>query len=361
MTELLSSASIGPIKLKNRVIMAPLTRGRAGDNRVPNELMKTYYTQRASAGMVISEATVVSKEGNGWDQSAGIYTDEMAEGWKHITDAMLKLDCPMVLQLWHCGRASHSDFHDGELPLSASAIKLQGDGIHTPKGKKEYETPRAMTQEDIQRTVADYQSAATRAKAAGFAGVEIHGANGYLINQFTDSRSNQRTDEYGGTIANRCRLLEEVTQAVLEVWPADRVGVRISPNGSFNDMGAEDFRETHLYIASMLNRYKLGYLHIMDGLGFGFHELGKPMVLTEFRALFRQAIIGNVGYTQETAQDAVITGDADMIAFGRPFITNPDLPLRFANGQPLTPWNDMSTWYTHEATGYTDYKALNQA
>lgn len=360
MQHLLSHFKFGPFSLKNRVVMAPLTRGRAGESRVPNQLMLDYYTQRASAGMIITEATTVSSEGNGWNQSAGIYTDEMAEGWKHITAAALKLDCPMVLQLWHTGRASHSDFHNGQLPFSASAVKLQGDKIRTPQGKKDYETPQPMTKADIQRTVQDYKTAAQRAKAAGFAGVEIHAANGYLLNQFTDARTNQRDDEYGGSIENRCRFLTQVVDAVLEVWPASQVGVRISPNGVFNDMGSEDFRETHLHIAKMLNTKKIGYLHIMIGLGFGFHELGEPMTLPEFRGVFQGTIMGNVGYTQDTAEEAIKNGEADLIAFGRPFITNPDLPLRFANNQPLTPWDDMSTWYSHDAEGYTDYEALNK-
>ena len=346
--------------LKNRMVLAPLTRGRAGPDRVPNKIIGDHYVQRASAGLIITEATSISEEGNGWVNSPGIYTEAMVEGWRSVVSRVHNAGGKMILQLWHTGRASHSDFHNGELPLSASAIKIEGDEIHTPKGKKEYEVPRAMTVADIKRTVADYKKAAINAKAAGFDGIEVHAANGYLINQFLDSRSNQRNDNYGGSLENRYRFLSEVMDAVLSVWPSEQVGVRLSPNGVFNDMGADDYRETFTFVALQLNTLKIGYLHIMDGLAFGFHERGEPMTLAEFRALFEGILIGNCGYTKEDAEKRISAGDGDMIAFGRPWITNPDLPLRLANNYPLTEFDDPSNWYGNSVEGYNDFTTYDE-
>ncbi|WP_100656098.1 alkene reductase [Alteromonas flava] len=346
--------------LKNRFVLAPLTRGRAGSERVPNALMAEYYQQRSSAGLLITEATTISAEGNGWVNSPGIYTAEMTAAWRQVTDTVHQQGSRIILQLWHCGRASHSDFHNGELPLSASAVKLEGDHIHTPQGKKSYEVPRAMTKDDIARTIEDYRKAADNAKQAGFDGVEIHAANGYLINQFLDGRSNQRDDEYGGSIENRYRFLGEVVDAVLSVWPASQVGVRLSPNGVFNDMGCDDYRELFTYVTQQLNKHALGYLHVMDGLAFGFHERGAPMQLSEFRPLFDGLLMGNCGYDQATAEQAIANGEADLIAFGRPYISNPDLPQRMQNGWPLAPADDMTYWYTDGAQGYTDYATYRE-
>ncbi len=347
--------SIGNLQLKNRIAMAPMTRSRAGAERTPNDLMAEYYYQRSSAGLLITEAAVISKRGIGWIDSPGIYTKEMVEGWRKVTEKVAPTGSHLFLQLWHCGRASHSDFHDGEPPVSASAVKLNGDSIHTPLGKKSYETPRALTVDEIKATVDDYREAAINAKEAGFSGVEVHGANGYLINQFLDSKTNLREDEYGGSPENKFRFFKEVLEAVLEVWEPDRVGARISPNGVFNDMGGDDFRETYLYVAKELNKLNLGYLHIMDGLAFGFHEKGEPMTLAEFRSIYDGVIIGNCGYTREAAEERIAEGNADLIAFGRPFITNPDLPERFKNNWPLNPAEDMSLWYIPGPEGYTDY------
>jgi N-ethylmaleimide reductase len=233
---------------------------------------------------------------------------------------------------------------------------LNGDGIRTPFGKKDYETPRALTVDEIKATVIDYRTAAVNAKEAGFSGVEVHSANGYLLNQFLDSKTNLRTDHYGGSLENKYRFLKEVMAAVLKVWPSKRVGVRLSPNGVFNDMGSPDFRETYLYTIKELNRLDLAYVHIMDGLAFGFHKQGEPMTLAEFRAKYDGIIMGNCGYTKDTAQERIAAGHADLAAFGRPFITNPDLPERFRNNWPLTPADDMSLWYTPDAEGYTNYK-----
>ena len=346
---------MGDFKLRNRIVMAPMTRGRAGDERIPNEIMAEYYFQRASAGLLITEATVVSKQGNGWIGSPGIYTDQMVEGWQIVTQKLKPTGTPIFLQLWHCGRASHSDFHNGELPVSASAVKLNGDQIHTPLGKKDYEAPRALTVDEIKATVDDYRTAALNAKIAGFSGVEVHSANGYLINQFLDSKTNLREDDYGGTLKNKYRFLHEVMTAILDVWPSNRVGIRLSPNGVFNDMGSPDFRETFLYTIRELNKLSLAYVHIMDGLAFGFHEQGEPMTLAEFRDEYDGIIMGNCGYTKEAAEERLNAGHADLAAFGRPFISNPDLPERFKNDWPLEPAEDMTFWYTPGAQGYTDY------
>ncbi|MBT8124775.1 MAG: alkene reductase, partial [Gammaproteobacteria bacterium] len=312
--------------------------------------------QRVTAGLIITEATTISEQANGWLQSPGIYTDEMTEGWRKVVDSVHQHDGKIFLQLWHCGRASHSSFHNGKPAVAPSAIKINGDYIHTPKGKEDYETPKALSSEEIAQTTIDYRNSAIRAKEAGFDGVEIHSANGYLLDTFLQSKTNHRTDEYGGSIESRYRMLDEVLKEVCDVWPANRVGVRLSPNGVFNDMGSPDYQEQFTYVASQLNNYGLAYLHVMDGLGFGFHGLGEPMTLSEFRKVFSNTLIGNCGYTQETAEQAVADGHADLIAFGRPFISNPDLVERFKNKLPLNPEADMTTWYTPAGReGYTDF------
>lgn len=354
-TSLFDSLQLGDLHLKNRIAMAPMTRSRAGDTRVANDLMAEHYLQRASAGLLITEATVISEQGIGWIGSPGIYTKEMVAGWRKVTTRLQPTGTPIFLQLWHCGRASHSDFHGGKLPLSASDVKIEGDGIHTPFGKKDYEAPRPMTLAEIKTTINDYRQAAINAREAGFAGIEVHSANGYLLNQFLDSKTNLRTDAYGGSIANRYRLLGEVLAAVLEVWPAQRVGVRLSPNGVFNDMGSPDFRETYLYTIKELAALQLGYLHIMDGLAFGFHQQGEPMTLAEVRAHYHGILIGNCGYSKEDAASRLAAGLLDIAAFGRPYISNPDLVERLQHDWPLAPWDDMSQWYSPGAAGYTDY------
>ncbi|MDK9706576.1 MAG: alkene reductase [Desulforhopalus sp.] len=352
---LFETVHIGDLELKNRIAMAPMTRGRAGDTRVPNDIMAEHYFQRASAGLLITEATVINQQGIGWIGSPGIYTSEMVAGWRKVTDKVRPTGTQIFLQLWHCGRASHSDFHGGELPVSASDVKIEGDGIHTPFGKKDYEAPRPMTVAEIKATVEDYRQAAANAREAGFSGIEVHGANGYLLNQFLDSKTNLRSDAYGGSLPNKYRFLGEVLAAVLTVWPASRVGVRLSPNGVFNDMGSADFRETYLYTIKELSKLQLAYVHIMDGLAFGFHSKGEPMTLEEFRAHYSGIIIGNCGYSKEDAEKRLAAGVLDIAAFGRPFITNPDLVARLRHGWPLAPSNDMSKWYTPGPDGYIDY------
>jgi N-ethylmaleimide reductase len=355
-SELLTGFNLGDLKLANRVVLAPMTRARAGKERTANALMAEYYVQRANAGLIIAEATAISEQALGWVNSPGIYVNAHTAGWKIVTDAVHQAGTPIFLQLWHCGRASHSSFRaDRSLPVSASAIKLNGDYIHTPEGKQSYETPRALKTEEIPGVVEDYRRAAQRAKQAGFDGIEIHAANGYLINQFLESKTNQRTDRYGGSVENRFRFLREVVEACLKVWPANRVAVRLSPNGVFNDMGSADFRGQFLYAARALDAYGLGYLHVMDGLAFGTHGLGEPVTLAEARTVFHGPLMGNCGYTREMADKVIAEGHADLVAFGRPYITNPDLVQRFANGWPLAPDAPLTVWSAPTAAGYTDY------
>lgn len=353
---LLEPFDLSGLQLSNRAVMAPLTRARAGADRVPNDLMARYYTQRAGAGLIISEATTVSEQGNGWVNSPGVYTDAHEAGWRGVTDAVHAAGSKMFLQLWHTGRASHSSFLGGDLPVAPSAIKIEGEGVHTADGKQPHETPRALETDELPGIVQDYVQAAERAKRAGFDGVEVHSANGYLLDSFLQSKTNRRTDGYGGSVENRVRLLREVLDGVTKVFPADRVGVRLSPNGVFNDMGSPDFRETFAHAARMLDGYGLAYLHVMDGLGFGFHELGDPITLDDVREHYSGTVMGNCGYTPEDAESAVSGGRADLIAFGRPFIGNPDLVERIRNGWPLVE-SDPAKWYSGEdgAEGYTDY------
>lgn len=353
---LLSPIQIGDLTLKNRVVMAPMTRARSGEDRIPNALMAEYYVQRSSAGLILSEATSISKQGLGWVNTPGIYTDAQTAAWKPVVDAVQTKGTPFFLQLWHCGRASHSSFQEGgQLPVAPSAIAIEGDDIHTPNGKQPHEVPRALETDEVPQVVEDYRKAAERAKQAGFSGVEIHGANGYLIDAFLQSKSNHRSDRYGGSIENRYQFLKEIVEAILTVYPAERIGVRLSPNGVYNSMGSPDYRETFLYVAQQLNTYGLAYLHLLDGLAFGFHELGTPMTLAEFREVFDNPLMGNCGYTQAEAEAAIANGSADLISFGRPYISNPDLVERFANGWELNPPSDMSTWYSFDAEGYTDF------
>lgn len=355
---LLSSYQMRDLHLKNRVVMAPMTRARAGKERIPNALMAEYYSQRCGAGLIITEATTISSQANGWVESPGIYSDAMAAGWKMIVDQVHAKGSRIFLQLWHMGRASHSSFHDGQLAVAPSAIAINADYIHTPIGKQPHEVPRALELAEIPQVVDDYRRAAERAQEAGFDGVEIHGANGYLIDQFLQSKTNHRTDSYGGSIENRYHFLQDVLAAVTKVFPAERVGVRLSPNGAFNDMGSPEYRESSLYVARQLDSLGLAYLHLMDGLAFGFHQLGTPMTLPEFRSVFSGTLMGNCGYTAEQAEQAIVRADVDLVSFGRPFISNPDLVERWSNGWPLAAEAPIETWYSpNGAQGYTDFAA----
>ncbi len=346
------------LELPNRIVMAPMTRARAGTDRVPNKLMGEYYAQRAAAGLIISEATTISQQANGWNESPGFYTDEMAAGWKQVAQTVHDAGGRMVLQLWHCGRASHSSFHNGEKAVAPSAIAINDEYIHTPEGKQPHEVPRALETDEIPGLIESYAVATKAAREAGFDGVEIHSANGYLLDEFLQSKTNHREDQYGGSIENRYRLLGEVVAAVCDAWLPSRVGVRLSPNGAFNDMGSPDYREQFTYVAGQLDAFGLSYLHVMDGLGFGFHELGEPMTLAEFRQVFKGPIMGNCGYTHEEAEQRVGDGHADLVSFGRPFISNPDLVRRFDEGLPLAEPAEMGVWYSPTgAAGYTDFPA----
>jgi 2,4-dienoyl-CoA reductase-like NADH-dependent reductase (Old Yellow Enzyme family) len=357
-TKLFEVYNIGPNQLRNRIVMAPMTRGRADADRIPNDLMLDYYCQRSSAGMILTEATTISEQANGWVNSPGIYTDRMESGWAKIVKAIHDKGGLIFLQLWHCGRASHSAFHGGDPAVAPSAIKIDGDKdeIRTPEGKQPYEVPRALETDEVASTVEDYRAASERAKKAGFDGVEIHAANGYLIDTFLQSKTNHRDDKYGGSIEERFTMLKEVVEAASTVWSSKQVGVRISPNGAFNNMGSPDYREQFTYVAKQLDKYELAYLHVLDGLGFGFHEIGEPVTLSEIRQVYSGTIIGNVGYDKESAVERVGSGDADLIAFGRPYISNPDLVERFKNDWPLNDEADQSVWYSDTgADGYTDF------
>ena len=364
-SSLLTPFQLGDLTLRNRVVLAPLTRARTGTDRVPTPLMAQYYVQRANAGLIISEATVVSEQGIGWSNTPGLYTPAQIEGWKEVVEAIHQQGTPIFAQLWHCGRASHRYFQpDGRPPGAPSAIAIQGEPIHTPQGKQPQEVPRELTQGEIEATVADYQRAALGARAAGFDGIEIHGANGYLIDEFLQSKTNCRTDAYGGSLENRFRFLQEVLTAVLTVFPSQRVGVRLSPNGVFNDMGSPDYRPSFTYFAQHLSSYELSYLHVIDGLAFGFHNLGTPMTLAEFRAVFPGPLTGNCGYSQATAETAIASGQADLIAFGRAYISNPDLVDRFTQGHPLAPEADPQVWNGQGedfSWGYTDFPTWEQS
>jgi N-ethylmaleimide reductase len=357
------------LTLPNRIVLAPLIRCRAGAARLPNRMMAEYYAQRSSAGLLIAEATSISEEANGASGSPGIYSDEMVQGWEATVDAVHERGGVILLQLWHAGRASHSSFHDGKPAVAPSAIKISKTYsltltgyqaaepyIHTPAGDQPYEIPRALETSEIPRIVEDYRRAAERAKQAGFDGVEIHGANGYLIDAFLQSKTNHRTDEYGGSIENRYRFLKQVIEGIMAVWPANRIGVRLSPNGMFNDMGSPDYREQFTFVAGQLDRFGLAYLHVMDGLAVGFHNLGEPMTLAEFRKVLNGPLMGNSGYTKDTAEKTIAEGHADLISFGRPYISNPDLVERFRNGWPLAE-SDPMYWYSPTGErGYMDFR-----
>ena len=350
------------LTFKNRVVLAPLTRGRSGRSQVPNDANVKYYTQRANAGLMITEGAIVSKGGMGWAGAAALYSPEHVEGWKNVTKSVHEANGVIFAQLWHMGRAASSCFH-GLQPVSASAIAAQGQVTDYDGTKIPYETPRALETHEIAEVVEEYRKAASNAKDAGFDGVEIHAANGYFLDGFLQSCSNVRTDQYGGSHENRFRIVAEVIEAIQTVFPSSRIGIRLAPNGVFNSMGSADNYEAFQYYMSRLNTYGLGYLHVMDGLGFGFHNLCKQIKLADVRKVYEGVIIGNVGYEKLTAEGALNTGAVDLIAFGRPYISNPDLVERFYNDYPLAE-GDYSTYYSYPNfpegdanIGYTDYPA----
>jgi N-ethylmaleimide reductase len=357
MPNLLTPTNLGAIEICNRIVMAPLTRGRSGPSRVPNEMNLRYYQQRAGdTGLIITEGTTISPGSNGWKDNAGIYTQDMADGWKPVVKAVHEKGAKFVLQLWHLGRAAHSSYlSEGERIVAPSPIAAQGDGVYASDGSKQpYEVPKEMSVEDIASVVEDFRKAASFAKDAGFDGVEIHSANGYLLDTFLQSSTNKRKDQYGGSVENRFRLLSEVLDAVCGVWGADRVAIRLSPNGAYNDMGSEDNIETFTYALKELDKRGLAYVHVMTGLGFGFHKKCAEFTPEMVRESFQGRLMLNVGYDRESAEAVVSAGTADCVSFGRPFIGNPDLVYRWAHDLPLAE-SDPSTWFTHDDIGYSDY------
>lgn len=354
--ELLAPARLGALRLPNRVVMAPLTRIRAGAEGVPADINAAYYAQRATAGLIITEGSPVSPQGVGYPGTPGIFTDDQAAGWRHVTDSVHGKGGHIFLQLWHVGRISHPSLQPGgALPVAPSAIRPAGDAF-TEGGLVPYVEPRALDADELPGIVAQHAEAAANAKRAGFDGVEIHAANGYLLDQFLRDRTNKRRDAYGGPLENRARLLLEVTAAVTKVFPADRVGVRLSPINTFNDIGDSDPEATFGYVAHALNRFPLAYLHVVetDVTGSAANlNFDKGMI----RAAFDGAYIANGGYTRDRAVDAIAAGAADFVSFGAPYVANPDLVERFAAEAPLnTP--DPETFYGGDAHGYTDYPTL---
>jgi N-ethylmaleimide reductase len=361
--KLLSPIQLGALSLKNRVIMAPLTRMRATQGDVPGELAAQYYSQRASAGLIISEATQISNLGKGYPATPGIYSDAQVAGWKKVTEAVHAKDGKMVCQLWHVGRISHSSLHPSEgLPVAPSAIAPSGKVYTATWQLAEYETPRPLTLAEIPALIQDYVHAAQQAKAAGFDGVEVHGANGYLLDQFLHDGSNKRDDQYGGSVENRSRLLLEVLRAVIGVWGADRVGVRLSPYGTFNDMSDRDTLGLFTYLVEQLNSLGLSYLHLIEPratMAGGTDKLkeDQPSTAALFRPFYQGNIIAAGGFDRSGAEAVVSSGHAEAIAFGRLFISNPDLPERLAIEAPLNPY-DRKTFYGGGAKGYVDYTYL---
>lgn len=361
---------LGPYTLKNRIVMAPLTRSRSRQpGNVPTRLNAHYYAQRASAGLIVSEATQVSPQGQGYAWTPGIHSPEQIDGWRLVTDAVHAAGGLIFMQLWHVGRVSHPALQpDGGLPVAPSAIALQGMAfIANDRGEPElvpFVTPRALESEELPGIVRQYEQGARNALAAGFDGVEIHSANGYLLDQFLNSSTNRRTDDYGGSVENRARLLVEVVDAVCGVWGPDRVGVRLSPEGTFNEMGDEDPESLFRHVVLRLNDFELAYLHVIrpEIAGNATARLPDPnrrSILKMIRDLYRGTLIVCGGYEYRTASRALEIEGIDLIAFGRLFLANPDLPLRLQQGAPLNR-PDEATYYGGGARGYIDYPTLRQ-
>jgi 2,4-dienoyl-CoA reductase-like NADH-dependent reductase (Old Yellow Enzyme family) len=349
MSILFEALTIGELKLPNRIVMAPLTRCRAGESRVPNALMAEYYAQRAGAGLVIAEATSVTPMGVGYFGTPGIWSDAQVEGWKLVTRAVHAKGGRIFLQLWHVGRISHPVFLDGELPVAPSAIAPDGH-VSLVRPKQPYPVPRPLETDEIPALIEAYRRGAENALAAGFDGVEIHGANGYLLDQFLQDISNRRTDAYGGSMQNRARLMLEVADAVISVWGAGRVGMHLAPRGDAHSMGGSDLPGTFAYVAGELGKRKLAFLcareyRAQDSLG--------PRLKQAFGGVY----IANEKFDKEQAETSIASGEADAVAFGKAFISNPDLVRRLRENAPLNEW-DMSTFYSSGEKGYTDYPRL---
>jgi N-ethylmaleimide reductase len=358
MPNLFAPLPLGPLKLPHRVLMAPLTRCRAAEGHVPTDMNAEYYRQRASAGLIIAEATSVSPRGYGYPNTPGIHSPEQVAGWKKVVTAVHQAGGRIFLQLWHVGRISHPCFQPhGKLPEAPSAIRPKGQ-IFTGKEMVDYVTPHALTPEEIPGVIAEYSRGAKLAKEAGFDGVEIHNANGYLLDQFLRSGTNQRKDDYGGSLPNRRRLTLEVTRAVLEVWGADRVGIRLSPAGVFNDMHDDTPMETFGQLLEELSRLKIAYAHITRVTAQDIRHGAKEGVgPKELRKFFKGTVISAGGFDRATGDQAIAEGWADAIAYGVPFLANPDLPERLRRNLPLNP-PDEATFYASGPKGYTDYPFL---
>jgi 2,4-dienoyl-CoA reductase-like NADH-dependent reductase (Old Yellow Enzyme family) len=349
MTSLFEPLKAGAFQLKNRVVLAPLTRCRASTGRVPNDMMRDYYVQRASAGLIITEATSVTPTGVGYPDTPGIWSDEQVAGWKKITDAVHAAGGTIVLQLWHVGRISDPFYLDGALPVAPSAIAASGH-VSLMRPMKDFVTPRALELREIPGIIADYRRGAENAKRAGFDGVEVHGANGYLLDQFLQDSTNKRTDVYGGPIENRARLMLEVVDACIEVWGADRVGLHLAPRCDAHDMGDSNPLETFGYVATEVGTRKIAFICTRE-------YQGPDAISPELKKRFGGIFIGNEKFTKETADAAITAGTVDAVAFGKTFIANPDLPLRFKLDAPLnTP--DPASFYAGTDNGYLDYPAL---
>ncbi len=356
MSDLFTPIQLGTLELPNRIVMAPMTRNRCPDN-IPTDLTAEYYRQRATAGLIITEGAQVSEQGIGYPATPGIHTREQIEGWRKVTDAVHAAGGRIFVQLWHCGRISHPDFHAGEPPVAPSAIRPAGQAF-TLEGMKDFVTPRALDTDEIPDIVDQYRHAAACAMDAGFDGVEIHAANGYLIDQFLRDRTNQRTDAYGGSIENRIRFLAEVAEAVSHEIGADKVGVRISPVNRFNDIDDSDPQALFNRVAERLGEFGVVYLHVVEVSMIG--EPDARVDFTKIRRRFRGAYMANGGYTKDRAHAAIAEGRADLVSFGVPFLANPDLVRRFKLGAPLNE-PDPATFYGGGAEGYTDYLTLEDA
>jgi 2,4-dienoyl-CoA reductase-like NADH-dependent reductase (Old Yellow Enzyme family) len=349
MPGLFDCLNLGDLVLPNRILMAPLTRCRAGASRVPNALMAEYYAQRASAGLILTEATIVSAMGAGYAGTPGIWSQEQVEGWQLATRAVHEAGGRIFLQLWHVGRVSHPTFLDGALPLAPSAIAPKGH-VSMVRPETPYITPHALERAEIPPIIEEFRHGAQNAQLAGFDGVELHGANGYLLDQFLQDSTNRRTDDYGGSIENRARFMLEATDAAISVWGSRRVSVHLAPRGDAHDMGDSNPAATFGYVAHQLGRRKIAFLCVREYTGEG--RIGPAL-----KAAFGGAYVANEGFTQTGGEQVLAGGEADGVAYGKLFIANPDLPKRFATGAPLNRWNS-ETFYTSDATGYTDYPAL---
>lgn len=364
MPDLFSPVTVGPYNLPNRIVLPPLTRNRATADFVPTPRMVTYYAQRATAGLLVAEGTAISPEAVAYPRVPGIWSDEQVAAWRTVTDAVHAEGGVIFVQLWHVGRVSHSLTQPaGSLPVAPSAVAVHEATIYTAQGPREFEVPRALASQEIRRVVGDYGHAARQAVRAGFDGVEIHGANGYLIDQFLNDNTNLRDDEYGGDIPNRMRFLLEVVDAVTEVWGSDRVGIRLSPSGTFMDCNDSDKRSLYGSAVTALGGRGLAYLHLVEPTIAGSLSVEAPpdaIPTSWFRGLYPGTLIVSGDHTFESGTRALAEGTADLVGFGRAFIANPDLPRRFAFGAPLTP-PDRRTFYTDGDAGYIDYPTLDEA